>query len=202
MTRPLACLVSAAALFGGACTSTHHVPRPVSVAELAGRAEADAAGYDSLAVIYPLIRPVGGAPPGPVSTDLTTNLTWEAPVARSSSDAVYVATPGEPTRLLLPEVRGYSVKRHRRGAIEGAGIGAAIGAVAGTLFGASRGSDPAPVPMCREIADGGTLCTTMGGHPLSAGQKAAIGGLGLGVVGGLVGAVMGALVGHTDRFEF
>jgi len=198
MTRTLACLVSVAALFGGACISTHHVPRPVSVAELAGRAEADAAGDDSAAIIYPVIRPVGGAPPGPVST----NLTWEAPVARYSSDAVYVATPGEPTRLLLPEVRGYSVKRHGRGAIDGAVIGAALGVVAGTLFGASRGSDPAPVTMCREIFDGGTLCTTTGGHTLSAGQKAAIGGLGLGVVGGLVGAVMGALVGHTDRFEF
>src|SRR3954471_12082071 len=58
MTRPLVCLVSAAALFGGACTSTHHIPRPVSVPELAARAAADAAGDHSVAIIYPVIRRV------------------------------------------------------------------------------------------------------------------------------------------------
>jgi hypothetical protein len=197
MARRLACFVIAAALFGGACTSTHHIARPVSVAELAARAEADAAGNDAVAIVYPAIRPLGGATPAPVSTALTR----EGPVARYSSDAVYVATPGEPTRLLLPEVRGYAVTRHGRGALEGAVIGAAVGALAGALFGASQGSDPAPVPMCTDV-DGGMICTTIGGHGLSAGEKAAIGGVALGVIAGGLGALIGGLVGHTDRFEF
>ena len=196
MTRRLACLVIVA-LFGGACTSTHHIARPVSVAELAARAEADAAGNDAVAIVYPAIRPLAGATPTPVST----HLTREGPVARYSPDAVYVATPGEPVRLLLPEVRGYAVTRHGRGALEGAVIGAAVGALAGALFGASQGSDPAPVPMCTDV-DGGMICTTIGGHGLSAGEKAAIGGVALGVIGGGVGALIGGLVGHTDRFEF
>jgi hypothetical protein len=196
MTRLLAWFVIAAALFAGACTSTHRVTRPVSVAELAARAEADAGG-NSVAIVYPVIRPLGGVTPAPVST----NLTREGPVARYSPDAVYVATPGDATRLLLPEVRGYTVTRHGRGALEGAVIGAAVGALAGALVGASQGSDPAPVPMCTDL-DGGVICTTIGGHGLSAGEKAAIGGVGLGVLGGGVGALIGALVGHTDRFEF
>lgn len=197
MTRLLACCVIAAALFGGACTSTHHMARPASVAELAARAEADAAGNDSFAIVYPAIRPLGGATPAPVSTDLTR----EGPVARYSPDAVYVATPGEPTRLLLPEVRGYAVTRRGRGALEGAVIGVAVGALAGALFGASQGSDPAPVAMCTNL-DGGMICTTIGGHGLSAGEKAAITAVGLGVTGAGVGALIGLLVGHTDRFEF
>lgn len=197
MTRLLACFVIAAALFGGACTSTHHMARPASVAELAARAQIDAAGGYSVAIVYPVIRPLGGATPAPVSTALTR----EGPVARYSPDAVYVATPGEPTRLLLPEVRGYAVTRRGRGALEGAVIGTVVGALAGVLFGASQGSDPAPVPMCTNL-DGGMICTTIGGHGLSAGEKAAITGVALGVTGAGVGALIGMLVGHTDRFEF
>jgi hypothetical protein len=197
MTRRLACFVIAAALFGGACTSTHHVARPVSVAELAARAEADAAGGHPVAIVYHAIRPRGGATPAPVST----NLTREGPVARYSADAVYVATPGEPISLSLAEVRGYAVTRHRRGALEGAVIGTAVGALAGVVIGVSQGSDPAPVPMCTNL-DGGMICTTIGGNGLSAGEKAAIGGAALGVTGAGVGLLIGMLVGHTDRFEF
>jgi hypothetical protein len=197
MTRRLAGFVVAAALFGGACTSTHHMARPVSVAELAVRAETDAAGGHSVAIVYPAIRPLGGATPAPVSPDLTR----EGSVARYAPDAVYVEAAGEATRLSLPEVRGYAVTRRGRGALEGAIIGTAVGALSGILFGAMQGSDPGAVPMCTDI-DGGTICTTMGGHNLSAGQKAAVTGIALGVTGAGVGALIGMLVGHTDRFEF
>jgi hypothetical protein len=197
VTRRLACFVIVGALFAGACTSTHHVARPASVAELAVRAEADAAGGHSVKIVYPAIRPLGGATPAPVSTDLTR----EEPVARYAPDALFVATPGEPTRLLLPEVRGYAVTRRGRGALEGAVIGTVVGALAGALFGASQGSDPAPVPMCMEL-EGGMICTTIGGNGLSAREKAAYTGVGLGVTGAGVGALIGMLVGHTDRFEF
>jgi hypothetical protein len=197
MVRPLACFVIAAAVFGGACTSTHHRARPVSVAELATRAEADTAGGASFEIVFPAIRPLGGATPAPVSTDSTE----ERPLARYAPDAVYVATPGEPTRLLLPEVSGYQVKRYRRGALEGALIGTAVGALTGALIGASQGSDPAPVPMCTNL-DGGTICTIVGGRDLSAGEKATMTGVALGVTGAGVGALIGLLVGHTDRFEF
>jgi hypothetical protein len=101
----------------------------------------------------------------------------------------------------LSEVRGYAVTRHRRGALEGAIIGAAVGALAGGLFGASWGSDPAPVPTCTNL-DGGMICTTGGGHGLSAAEKAAIGGVAVGVTGAGIGLLFGMLVGHTDRFEF
>jgi hypothetical protein len=167
------------------------------MADLAARAEADAAGGYPVAIVYPAIRPLGGATPVPVSTDLT----LEKPVARYSPDAVYVATPGEPTRLSLPDVRGYAVRRRARGALDGAVIGTVVGGLAGVLFGASQGSDPVPVPMCTNL-DGGTICTTIGGHGLSAGEKAAFTGVGLGVTGAGVGALVGMLVGHTDRFEF
>jgi hypothetical protein len=197
MTRLLAFFVIAAALFGGACTSTHHVVRPVSVAELAARAEADAAGGDSVAILYPAIRPLGDATPPSVST----NLTREGPVTRYSPEAVYVATPGEPTRLSLPEVRGYAVRRQGRGALEGAVIGTAVGALVGAFGGASQGSDPTPVPMCTNL-DGGAICTTIGGNGLSAGEKAAIGGVAVGLTGAGVGLLIGMLVGHTDQFEF
>jgi len=190
-------LVIAAASFGGACTSTHHVARPVSVAELGARADADAAGGASVAIIYPAIRPLGGATPPRIATSLTR----EEPVARYAPDAVYAATPGEPTRLSLPEVRGYAVTRQGRGALEGAVIGSVVGALAGALIGASQGSDPAPVPMCSDY-DGGTICTTIGGPGHSAREKAAIGGVALGLTGAGVGALIGFLVGHTDRFEF
>src|SRR5215510_2686940 len=98
MTRRLACFVVAAGLFGGACTSTHHVARPASVAELAVRAEADRAGAESVAIIYPLIRPLGDATP------VSTNLTREGRVTHYAPEAVDVATPGGSTTLSLREV--------------------------------------------------------------------------------------------------
>ena len=195
MTRRLAGFVLTAALFGGACTSTHHMARPASVAELAARAESAAAGGGSVAIVYPVIRPLGDATP------VTTNLTREAPAVRYSPDAVDVATAGEPTRLSLREVRGYSVTRHGRGALEGAVIGAAVGALGGALFGASQGSDPAPVRMCTDY-DGGSICTTTGLNGMSAGEKATVTGLAFGLIGAGVGALVGYSTGHTDRFEF
>jgi hypothetical protein len=186
----------AAALFGGACTSTHHVPRPASVAELAARARDDAGG-GPVAIVYPAIRPLGGAAPAPVATTLTR----EAPVARYAPDAVELATAAEPTRLSLFEVRGYAVTRQGRGALEGALVATAAGVVIGAVLGAMQGSDPAPTRMCSDY-DGGSICTTIGGPGLSAGEKAALTGVGLGVVGAGVGALVGLLVGHTDRFEF
>ena len=101
----------------------------------------------------------------------------------------------------MREVRGYSVTRHGRGALEGAVIGAAVGALGGALFGASQGSDPAPVRMCSDY-DGGSICTTTGLNGLSAGEKATAIGLTFGLIGAGVGALVGYSTGHTDRFEF
>ena len=197
MTRRLTGLALAAALFGGACTSTHQMARPASVAALAARAEADAAGGGSVAMVYPAIRPLGRATPAPVVTDST----FEQPVARYAPDAIYVATPGEPTRLSLHDVRGYTVTRHGRGALEGAVIGTVAGALAGVLIGVMQGSDPPPPTTCTDI-DGGTICTTIGGNGLTAREKATIGGVALGLTGAGAGALMGLMIGHTDRFVF
>ena len=113
-----------------------------------------------------------------------------------SPDAVYV-----PRRANRPgcRSRGSRLCGHaaRARALEGAVIGAALGALAGALFGASQGSNPAPVPMCTNL-DGGMICTTIGGHGLLAGEKAALTGVGLGVTTAGVGALIGMLVGHTD----
>jgi hypothetical protein len=174
------------------------VPRPASVADLASRAEAVSAGPNSVEMIYPAVRPLGGERPAPVATDVT----FSAPVARYAPDAVFVAEADQATRVLLPEVRGYAVtRRGARGALEGAIIGTAIGAVAGALLGASMGSDPPPQRTCTPY-DGGEFCTTVGDHGLSAGEKAGLTGAGLGVIGAGLGAVIGVFVGHTDRYEF
>jgi len=161
------------------------------------RADADAAGGASVAIVYPAIRPLGRTTPAPVDTDLT----FDTPVARYAPDAIYLATPAEPTRLALHDVRGYAVTRPGRGALEGAVIGTVAGALAGVLIGFAQGSDPPPPTTCSDY-DGGMICTTIGGNGLSAREKATAFGVGLGLTGGGIGALIGWKIGHTDRFVF
>jgi hypothetical protein len=77
-----------------------------------------------------------------------------------------------------------------RGAAQGLGIGALIGATVGAVGEyASGGSD------C-EGDSGGALC-----FEFTAGEKAAIGGIGFGILGGLIGLVIGAARGSTTIYD-
>lgn len=72
--------------------------------------------------------------------------------------------------------------RHGTGALEGGGIGAGTGVALGIMIGFGSGDDP------------------KGWFSLTAEEKAAILGIGLGATGGLVGAITGAIIGSKNIF--
>ncbi len=75
------------------------------------------------------------------------------------------------------------VKRGK-GALEGLGIGLLTGALTGAVLGLADGDDPP------------------GWFSMTAEQKAGLGAIGLGGLGGLIGPVVGAGVGHRDIYRF
>lgn len=80
-----------------------------------------------------------------------------------------------------------TVVDRRRGAREGLGVGALVGVLAGAVIGLSSGDDEC----------GDDLCL----FQFSAGEKAVLAGLGLGVAGSLAGMLVGAAIGSRDVYE-
>ena len=82
--------------------------------------------------------------------------------------------------------------RHGRGAIEGLGIGGGIGVGIGVLVGLASGDDECD----SETSDHGGCWFSF-----SAGDKAMIGGILLGGLGGFLGLIVGAMKGSTIIYE-
>jgi len=91
---------------------------------------------------------------------------------------------------LVPAHEIYKVTdvSHFRGAIEGLGIGGGIGAATGVIIGLASGDDSCD-------PDGDCFLT------FSAADKAMIGGVVLGVLGGGLGLIVGAMKGSATIYE-
>jgi hypothetical protein len=91
----------------------------------------------------------------------------------------------------LRSVQYASPDSRSNGALQGAGLGILIGALTGALIGLASGDD--------QCSGGGFFGCMV---KFSAGQKAQMGAIGLGVLGGVSGAIIGAIRGHRDEVEF
>jgi hypothetical protein len=80
-------------------------------------------------------------------------------------------------------------KRRGRGALEGLGIGLLIGAAGGAIVGYADGDDECP-------PEGWCILT------FTAGEKALLGGMFFGGVGGLVGGVIGLVRGSRVEYSY
>ncbi|HEX2658108.1 MAG TPA: hypothetical protein VHU40_07555 [Polyangia bacterium] len=88
--------------------------------------------------------------------------------------------------------RGFEIKRHGRGALEGLGIGVLVSAALGGLGGLMLGDDGP----CQSSPE------SCSGIRFSANEKAAAGALVFSLPGALIGTIIGAVVGHKDRYLF
>jgi hypothetical protein len=96
-----------------------------------------------------------------------------------------------PFEVPLVSVTRIEVSRgFQRKTAKGLGIGVLVGSVAGVLIGYAQGDDD-----CRAEREAKSFCLEV----MSAGDKAAIFGLGLGVVGGVIGAALGRY--PTEQWE-
>jgi len=170
MTRIGLIAALAAGLVG--CTTTHVLPRPRNADQL--QLQISGLGPD-VTLLY--ADAAGPTPPLPSLAAVP----GSAPAAESPAFAALG---------YASDLRGYEVKRPRRGSWEGLAAGAVIGFVAGTVIGLIVTSDSPP-------CDDPHLC-----FQLSARAKAFLIG-GLGAAGGLViGRHVGEQIGHTDRYLF
>lgn len=111
----------------------------------------------------------------------------EATAAETPNGTVFRTRTGE---LFDPgSVVRVTDKRILRGAAEGLGIGAGIGALGGIVLGLADGDDPP----CQD----GSWCL----FHMTAGEKAAAGGIVFGALGGLVGLAAGAIVGSQFVYD-
>jgi hypothetical protein len=95
----------------------------------------------------------------------------------------------EPNGQVVPfgNVREVVVVKRGRGALEGLGIGALIGAGTGAVMGLASGDDQ---------------CEGFCLFQMTAEEKAVVGGILMGSLGGLVGLVVGAVRGSRDVYSF
>ena len=176
------------ALTSLACVTTAHVERPSTRDECF----ATAGSKDATVVYGPAVAaPVevaawgkAGSVPAPTRAELL-----RVDVENLQVRGVWAGDERSPTYLKMGDIKAIEVRKHGRGAREGAVIGLAAGATAGALVGFASGDD----------GPCGNFSCVVG---FTAGQKAAIGGV-LGAVSGtLIGLAVGALLGHVDRYEF
>jgi len=109
--------------------------------------------------------------------------------------AVAVATPGgitfydKRTGGLVPmhEISKVTDVSHGRGAVEGLGIGGGVGVLTGAVIGLASGDD---------ACEPGQDCV----FAFSAGEKAVLGGVVLGAIGGGLGLIVGAMKGSATIY--
>lgn len=171
MQRLMAALAIAASALGG-CTTTHHVRRPDTVEQIEPL-------YTKARSRMTLLHE---RPPGATST-------VPPPVAPAPS----ATSDGAAPLVDLSNLRGYTIKRRGKAALEGLGVGILVGVVAGVATGFAAGDDP----KCMNMNSEG-FCL----FEFSAADKAA--GLGIvgALIGGLLGTVIGSAIGHTDEYIF
>lgn len=195
------CLTTAL-LIAGACTTTQRVARPDSVAALAVLAHAplrpDGAGR-KITVMLPAPEPIAPIGATPVKTSVLDGSPSPAPDrlvdvgALATSERISIPDGDRTLAVPLGDIRGVVVRRHGRGALEGAAIGLLAGAGTGALFGLSgddpdRGCNPPDTNLCL--------------GPATARDKAVLGALLLGAAGTALGLAIGLAVGQVDRYLF
>lgn len=114
-------------------------------------------------------------------------MTYTARVTQTPTGTVLVADNGVPTPLA--SVDTIDDESRLLGAAQGLGLGFLLGAGAGIAIGFAAGDDP-PCDVSGHVCDLNP--------PDTAGNKAALGGIVLGVLGGLVGAIVGTVRGQHD----
>ena len=86
--------------------------------------------------------------------------------------------------LSLPDIKVLKFKSSAQGAAEGLFIGLLMGGVLGAVIGFAGGDDP------------------LGWFSMTAGEKAAATGIGLGIIGGFSGLLGGAIHGRIEQYYF
>jgi hypothetical protein len=186
-SRSTLTVAAAALFFTGACSTTRSVARPASLTSFAVTTEFESRPIDLVVGRPVATAAVAGADPWPENESLgAVQLVGVTPAG------IETAQRGGPRLLQLDEIRGYDVRTHANGAIEGLGWGLVAGATVGVVAGFIAGDDP---PCDQSQGDWCSFQET-------AGQKAVIGGVLGGITGALSGLVIGALIGHTDHTVF
>jgi hypothetical protein len=184
MNRLRFALAVTALVSTGACSATHSIARPASLASFAVATQFESGPID-LVVGSPATKvTVAGAAAWDDEPGGTLRL------VRVTHAGIAVAPPGEPHLLQLNELRGYDTSNHGVGAMEGLVWGLVAGFTVGAVAGVIAGDDPP--------CDPNEWCLS---HE-TAGDKAAIGGILGGITGALSGLFIGALIGHTDHTVF
>jgi hypothetical protein len=127
------------------------------------------------------------------------NSRYAGEVVASDADTLTIRLDGRDLRVSLPRTAiarmELSRGRRPRSTLRGAAIGAGIGAAGGALLGFAAGGDRCPPGRPGEGFFGWQGCLAL----FSAGDKAAMGAVGFGALGGLVGAVIGSQ--RAERWE-
>jgi hypothetical protein len=92
-------------------------------------------------------------------------------------------------------VKSFTVKR-KNSVLKGALIGFGVGAAAGIIIGLASGDDPVmayPNPNEDPLGLGTMVVAFNNSFAMTAGQKAIVGGLGLGATGAIIGTIIGAV---------
>jgi hypothetical protein len=130
--------------------------------------------------------------------------------AINDSQVVLVKSFNEQYQIPVENIRSFSLKR-KNSVLKGALIGFGGGALTGIIIGFASGNDPVtPYPdPSTDIFGIGTFAAGVNNlFAMTAGQKAAAAGLGLGVSGAIIGTIVGVLAkkkfiiaGKRERFH-
>jgi hypothetical protein len=104
-------------------------------------------------------------------------------------------TNNNPLTVPADNVKSFTIKR-KHSVRKGALIGFGIGAAAGIIIGLASGDDPKmayPDPGEDPLGIGTMVTAFSNSFTMTAGQKAVVGGLGLGATGAIVGSIIGAV---------